>query len=160
MKHFKRRSKNLECSIQDTLHPICSCGEDIENSSHYLRHCPNYSQERITYLNIVSCFVAQLSEILLYDKEDLDNIYDTSMLDATINYLIETKSVHAEHFLCSPDVMALTLILLLKFICLFFFVCFFSFYYYYLLSFLGYFLYFIYIFFCSRVYYNIYMHYS
>ena len=33
----------------------------------------------------------QLTEILLYDKEDLDNINNTSILDATINYLIETK---------------------------------------------------------------------
>ena len=121
------------CSIQDALHPICSCGEDMENSSHYLLHCPDYSQERITVLNIVSCFVSnisdqyndQLSEIVLYSKEDLDNIYDTSILDATINYLVETKRFDAEPFLCSPDVMALTLILLLKFICLpFFFVCF------------------------------------
>ena len=31
----------------------------------------------------------QLTEILLYDKEDLDNINNTSILDATINYFTE-----------------------------------------------------------------------
>ena len=53
----------------------------------------------MTVLNTVSCVVPnvfnfdndQLTEILLYDKEDLDNINNTSILDATINYLIETK---------------------------------------------------------------------
>ena len=48
----------------------------------------------MTVLNTVSCVVPnvlnfdndQLTEILLYDKEDLDNINNT-----TINYLIETK---------------------------------------------------------------------
>ena len=37
----------------------------------------------------------QLTEILLYGKEDLNN---TSILDATINYLIETKRFNAELF--------------------------------------------------------------
>ena len=57
-------------------------------------------------MNTVSCIVPnifdfnndQLTEILLYGKEDLDNINNTSILDATINYLIETKRLNAELF--------------------------------------------------------------
>ena len=41
----------------------------------------------------------QLTEVLLYGKEDLDNINNTSILDAAINYLIETKRFNAELFL-------------------------------------------------------------
>ena len=41
----------------------------------------------------------QLTEILfLYGKGDLDNINNTSILDATINYLIETKRFNAQLF--------------------------------------------------------------
>ena len=33
-------------SFQDTLNPICNCGKDIETTSHYLLHCPDYLHER------------------------------------------------------------------------------------------------------------------
>ena len=115
--------------FQDTLNLICNCGEDIETTSHYLPHCSDYLQERKTLLNTVSCIVPnifdfnndQLTEVLLYDKEDLDNINNTSILNATINYLIETKRFKAELFWLTPDVMALTLMLHLKFKFLFIF---------------------------------------
>ena len=57
-------------------------------------------------MNAVSCIVPnifdfnndQLTEIILYGKEDLVNIDNTSILDATINSLIETKRFNAELF--------------------------------------------------------------
>ena len=152
------REHKFKHSFQDTLNPICNCGEDIETTSHYLLHCPDYLHERKTLLNTVSCIVPnifdfnndQLTEILLYGKEDLDNINNTSILDATINYLIETKRFNAELFWWTPDVMALTLMLHLKFkfLPIFFFDLFllFLFFYYFLYCFL---LYYICISFCS-----------
>ena len=79
---------------------------NIETTSHYLLHCPDYLEERKTLLNTISCIVPnifdfnndQLTEILLYGKDDLDNINSTSILDATINYLIETKRFNAQLF--------------------------------------------------------------
>ena len=117
------REHKFKHSFQDTLNPICNCGEDIETTSHYLLHCPDYLHERKTLLNTVSCIVPnifdfnndQLTEILLYGKENLDNINNTSILDATINCLIETKRFNAELFWWTPDIMALTLMLHLKF---------------------------------------------
>ena len=93
-------------SFQDTLNPICNCGKDIKTTSHYLLHCPDCLHERKPLLNSVSCIVLnifdfnndQLTEILLYGKEDIDNINNASILDATINYLIETKRLNAELF--------------------------------------------------------------
>ena len=81
-------------------------GEDIETTSHYLLHCPDYLHEKMTLLNTVSYIVPnifdftndQLTEILLHGKENLDNINNTSILDATINYFIETKRFNAELF--------------------------------------------------------------
>ena len=97
---------DVSLAMSDTLNPICNCGEGIETTSHYLLHCPDYLHERKTLLNTVSCIILnifyfnndQLTEILLYGKEDLDNINNTSILDATINYLIETKRFNAELF--------------------------------------------------------------
>ena len=70
----------------------------------------------MTLLNTASCIVpnvldlnnAQLTEILLYGKENLDNINNRSILDATINYWIETKRFDAQLFWCSPNVKVLT----------------------------------------------------
>ena len=100
------REHKFKHSFQDTLNPICNCGENIETTSCYLLHCPDYLEERKTLLNTISCIVPnifdfnndQLTENLLYGREDLDNINNTSILDATINYLIETKRFNAQFF--------------------------------------------------------------
>ena len=60
-------------------------------------------------MNTVSCNAPNifyfnndsLTEILLYGKEDLDNINNTSILDATSNYLVETKRSDAIFFMLS-----------------------------------------------------------
>ena len=72
----------------------------------------------------------QLTKILLNGKEDLDNINNTSIMNATINYLIETKRFDAQFSWFSLDVMTLTLTLHLKFIFLIFLL--FCLYYLYL----------------------------
>ena len=33
-------------NFQDTLNTICSCGDDIKTTIHYLLHCPNYLDEK------------------------------------------------------------------------------------------------------------------
>ena len=117
------REQKFKHSFQDTLNLICNCSEDIETTPHYLLHCSDYLHEKKTFLNTVSCIVPnnfdfnndQLIEILLYGKEDLYNINGTSIWDKIMNYLTETKRFNAELFWCSPDIMALTLMLLLKF---------------------------------------------
>ena len=100
------REHKFKHSFQDTFNPICTCGEDIETTSHYLLHCTDYLEERKTLLNTISCIVHnifdfnndQLTEILLYGKDNLDNNNNTNILDATINYLIETKRFNAQLF--------------------------------------------------------------
>ena len=99
------REHKFNDSFQDTLNPICKCGKDIEITSHYLLHCPDYLQERKTLLNTTSIAPSildfnndRLTEVLLYGKEDLNNINNKSRLDATINYLIESKRFNAQLF--------------------------------------------------------------
>ena len=93
-------------NFQDNLNPICNCGQDIETTSHYLLHCPDYLHERKTLLNTVSFIVSnifdfnnhEVTEILLYGKDHLDDVNNTSILDSRINYLIEIKRFNAELF--------------------------------------------------------------
>ena len=95
------------CLADHTLQdPISNFGEDLETTSCYLLLCVDYLHERKTLLNTVIYIISNIfdfnndqpTEILLYDKEDLDNINNTSILDANINYFIETKMFNAELF--------------------------------------------------------------
>ena len=46
------REHKFKHSFQDCLNPLCSSYEnDIETSNHFLLHCPNYSNKRMTFLN-------------------------------------------------------------------------------------------------------------
>ena len=47
------RKHKLKHGFQDSLNPICSCGNDIETSAHFLLHSPHYSNERSTFLNTI-----------------------------------------------------------------------------------------------------------
>ena len=40
--------------FQDTLNPLCTCGCDVENTCHFLLHCPNFLTERNTLLNKIT----------------------------------------------------------------------------------------------------------
>ena len=38
----------------DAADPLCSCSTAIENTAHYLLHCPNFSSARNTFLNEIA----------------------------------------------------------------------------------------------------------
>ena len=48
------REHKFRHNFQDTLNPICSCGDDIETTTHYLLHFPNYLDERTLLDNLQS----------------------------------------------------------------------------------------------------------
>ena len=43
------REHNFKHNFQDTLNPICSCGENIETTAHYLLNCSNYLNKTTTH---------------------------------------------------------------------------------------------------------------
>ena len=54
--------------FQDTLNPICSCGFDAESTSHYILHCPTYSDERQALpstIKNIDCRLLDVIEIIL-----------------------------------------------------------------------------------------------
>ena len=96
------REHKLRHSFQDSLNPICSCGSDIE-TAHFLLHSPNFSNEGSTFLNIIGSIDrniltrsdSQVTENLLYGDSNSNNITNTLILNATIDFLIATKSCDA-----------------------------------------------------------------
>ena len=93
------REHKFKHNFQDTLNPICSCGKDTETTYHFLLHCPNHLNERMIMLNTIKAVDSsildlhedQITEILLYGKNLLRKTSNTSILNATINFLICTK---------------------------------------------------------------------
>ena len=90
--HIWRVSNLHQC----TLNPISSCGNDIETSAHFLLQYPNFSNERSAFLNIIGSINRniltrnnlQVTETLLYGDSNSDNITNTLILNATIDFLI------------------------------------------------------------------------
>ena len=68
-------------SFQDCLNPLCFCGNEIETSTHYLLHCPTYTNERLTLLNkikSINCSIlessdAAVTKTLLFGDNTLSN---------------------------------------------------------------------------------------
>ena len=51
------RDHKFKHNFQDTLNPICECGEDIETSYHYLLHCSLYTNETLALLNVFKALI-------------------------------------------------------------------------------------------------------
>ena len=93
------REHKFKHGFQDSLNPICSCGNDIETSVHFLLHYPDYSNEISTFLNTIRNINRhifdkddlQITETLLYGDSSLDNKSNTLILNATTDFLCVTK---------------------------------------------------------------------
>ena len=78
---------------------VCNCGKDIKTLSSYLFLCPNFLPGRMTLLKLVRhvnpnvFYLIDITEILLYHKENFDKINNTSILDAIIKYLVEAENL-------------------------------------------------------------------
>ena len=96
------RFHKFKHSFQDTLNPICNCGT-VETTIHYLLLCPNYSNERLTLFNklqsidesILSKDNSNISKVLLFADNSFNDAKNTSVLTASIEYIISTKRFDA-----------------------------------------------------------------
>ena len=93
------REHKFKHGFLDSLNPICSCGQNIETSTHFLLHCSNYSNERLTFLNIIRNNDRKIldkndlkvTETLLYGDSSSDDTNNTLIMNATIEFLIASK---------------------------------------------------------------------
>ena len=78
---------------------VYNCGKDIKTLSNYLLLRPNFLPGRMILLKLVrhvnpNIFgLNDITEILLYHKENFDKINNTSILDAIIKYLVEAENL-------------------------------------------------------------------
>ena len=83
----------------DSLNPICSCGQNIETSTHFLLHCSIYSNERLTFLNIIRNIDSNIlgkndlkvTETLLYGDSSCEDTSNTLIINATMEFLFTSK---------------------------------------------------------------------
>ena len=96
------RFHKFKHSFQDTLNPICNCGT-VETTIHYLLLCPNLSNERLTLFNklqsidenILSKDDPNISKVLLFGNNSFNDAKNTSVLTASVEYIISTKCFDA-----------------------------------------------------------------
>ena len=78
-------------NFQDSVSPMCSCGQAIETTIHFLLHCPNHHCARKTLfykIDQVSGTISRQSDstitkILLFDDNKLDFETNTILLMST-----------------------------------------------------------------------------
>ena len=93
------REHKFKHGFLDSLNPICSCGQNIETSTHFLLHCSNYASERLTFLNnirnidsnILSENDLKVTETLLYGDRSYNNTKNTLIMNATMDFLFASK---------------------------------------------------------------------
>ena len=83
----------------DSLIPICSCDHNIETSTHFLLHFSNYSNERLTFLNVIKNIERNIlnkndlkvMETLLYGGSSLNDTNNALIMNATMEILLAFK---------------------------------------------------------------------
>ena len=93
------REHKFKHSFQDTLNPICLCGDDVESTSHFLLYCPSFNNERCILLNTLNQIDSNLLnktdtllvESLLYGNKSMNRSNNTRILNATITFILSTN---------------------------------------------------------------------
>ena len=86
-------------SFQDTLNPICNCGNDVESAIYFFLHYPLCSNERRTFLNslvnidhtLLDNIDFSLTQILLFGNTTFNAIENTKIINLTMDFVLPTK---------------------------------------------------------------------
>ena len=90
-----RYNHNFHCA-----EPSCSCQTGVEDNEHFLLHCPRFSTQRKTLLDLVSNLVGidimrlsskELCTLLLYGNNDFSYLVNRGVIEETIQYIKNTK---------------------------------------------------------------------
>ena len=93
------REHKFKHSFQDTLKPICNCGNDVKSAIHFFFHCPLYSSERRTLLNslvnightLLDNTDFSLKQIFLFGNTTFNAIENTKIINLIIDFVLSTK---------------------------------------------------------------------
>ena len=65
------RENKFNHNFQNCTNPLCSCGMDIESTSHFFLHRPLFDDKRIillSHLNKIDCKLIKMNESSLIEK--------------------------------------------------------------------------------------------
>ena len=81
------------------MNPLFTCGCDVENTYHFLLHCPNFLTERNTLLNKISNIDsnilnqadATVNKTLLFGNSKYSNEANLQILNASTDFILTSK---------------------------------------------------------------------
>ena len=93
------REYKLKHSFQDTINPLCYCGQDIESATHFFLHCPFFINERHTLRNairsldskLLDCTDYDLTQTLLFGNTSQTSSNNFKIINASIDYILSSK---------------------------------------------------------------------
>ena len=100
LKAHKHRHK-----FKDTPTDLCTCGNGPESTVHFLLFCPFFHNLRSKLFETVNPIIDQfniasdsnrLSQILLYGHKNLNPIQNRSILEATLDYICNSRRLSPE----------------------------------------------------------------
>ena len=86
-------------SFQNCLNPICSCGQEVETTRHFLLHCLSYRCARKTFfekINLIDSNILQQSELsitndLFFGSEKLKDHKNNALLTSMVEFIQSTE---------------------------------------------------------------------
>ena len=93
---YEHKFKN---NFQNTLNLLCTCGCDVENTCHFLLHCPNLLTEITTLLkkiinidsNILNKADAIITKTFLFGNSKYSNKINLQVLNASMDFILTSK---------------------------------------------------------------------
>ena len=98
LSHLKEH-KFRHC-FQDSVDPLCNCGNGIESTKHFFLHCVNFNTQRKTLFdklnNIDNSILAKnddiITEIILFGQQNVDNnLKNRLILNASIDFILSSE---------------------------------------------------------------------
>ena len=91
------REHKFKHGYQNTLNPLWSCGNDAECTEHFLLHCPQFANERRTFLITLGNFNYSFfknttnvsTQTLLFRNMSLSPSNNSKILNATIDFMFK-----------------------------------------------------------------------
>ena len=98
LSHLKEHK--FKHSFQDSVNPLCSYSLDVESTTHYFLHCALLTIKRYTLRNAISQIddklldsnESNLIQHILFGNPSKDTDTDIEILNATVHYILMTKS--------------------------------------------------------------------
>ena len=101
------REHKFRHGFSDTIDPFCSCrNNSIETTEHYLLHCSNFSNQRLTLFNNLQRYdICQiplnptfLCNTFLYGNSKFSSDINVEILNATIKFFVDSERFNGPLF--------------------------------------------------------------